>query len=113
MERLAGLKSGDVEGQILFDLFPFLAEIGEDKMFRRALAGEEVSTKGRPFHVIATNRRGHFNGRYSPYRDDQGVIGIDERELVEPPCIGPSKADGLRNAKRLQAAVRGREVRAA
>ncbi|HEY0708842.1 MAG TPA: PAS domain S-box protein, partial [Polyangia bacterium] len=74
MERLVGLKRDDVLGQALFDLFPFLTETGEDAALRRALAGEEVSTKGRTFSVPGTNRRGFFNGRYSPYRDETGRI---------------------------------------
>ncbi|HEY0712466.1 MAG TPA: PAS domain-containing sensor histidine kinase [Polyangia bacterium] len=74
MERLVGLKSDDVLGQALLEMFPFLTEVGEDQCFRRALAGEEVSTKTRPFYVPGTNRRGFFNGRYSPYRDETGRI---------------------------------------
>ena len=34
-------------------------------------------------------------------RDEQGVIGVDQCELVEPEHIGPSKANSLRNAERL------------
>jgi PAS domain S-box-containing protein len=74
MERLVGLKSDDVLGQPLMELFPFLSEIGEDKCLARALTGEEVSTKGRAFFVPGTSRRGFFNGRYSPYRDETGAI---------------------------------------
>ena len=33
------------------------------------------------------------------------MIGVDECELVETEPVGPAKADGLWNAKRLQAPV--------
>jgi PAS domain S-box-containing protein len=74
MELSTGLSSGDVMGQNLLELFPFMTEIGEDAFLRRAIAGEEVVTKNRLFWIPGTNRRGFFDGRYSPLRDEQGHI---------------------------------------
>jgi PAS domain S-box-containing protein len=74
MERISGLKAADVIGQRLIDLFPFLVETGEDRCLRRALAGEEVGSRDRPFQVLATNRRGFFDGHYRPLRDQTGAV---------------------------------------
>src|SRR6185295_10548716 len=41
---------------------------------RQAIAGDEVTTTNRRFWIPGTDRRGFFDGRYSPLRDDQGQI---------------------------------------
>jgi PAS domain S-box-containing protein len=74
MERIYGMPAGDVLGQYAFDLFPFLVETGEDAFFRRALAGEAVTSRNRPYQVHATGRRGHYEGHYYPVRDATGQI---------------------------------------
>ncbi len=74
MERLSGLPASEVLGQRAFDLFPFLVDIGEDQYYQRALAGEEVWSRARPFVVSRTLRRGFFDGSYGPLRDDAGAI---------------------------------------
>jgi PAS domain S-box-containing protein len=74
MERWTGLSAGDVLGQNLLELFPFLVEIGEDAFLRQAMAGDEVTTTNRRFWIPGTNRRGFFEGRYSPLRSAEGEI---------------------------------------
>jgi PAS domain S-box-containing protein len=74
MEALSGMKAADVLGQNLSELFPFLVEFGEEQSLRRALAGEEGSSRGRPFHVRGTGRQGFFDGHYRPLRDEQGQV---------------------------------------
>jgi PAS domain S-box-containing protein len=76
METISGLRTVDVLGQVAFELFPFLLEIGEDAQFHRALAGETTTSRERPFDVPGTGRRGFFEARYGPLRDAQGrVVG--------------------------------------
>ena len=74
MERLSGMAAREVLGRRAFDLFPFLVEIGEDQHFYRALAGEEVWARGRPYAIPGTQRGGFFDGSYGPLRDDTGEI---------------------------------------
>jgi PAS domain S-box-containing protein len=74
MERLSGLSAPEVLGRSAFEVFPFLLATGEDEYFRRALAGEEVRSRGRPFYIAGTDRRGVFDGSYGPLRDDSGEI---------------------------------------
>jgi PAS domain S-box-containing protein len=74
LEPLFGLRAADVVGQHAFSLFPFLVAIGEDACFRRALAGEMVSSKERPFEVPGSNQRGFFEAEYGPLKDDQGAV---------------------------------------
>jgi PAS domain S-box-containing protein len=80
MERLTGMSAAQVLGHQAFEVFPFLLEIGEDRNLRRALAGEEVSSRARPYRIPGTNRQGFFDAAYSPLRDEngeiQGVVGI-------------------------------------
>jgi PAS domain S-box-containing protein len=91
MERILGMKGADVQGQTLPALFPFLAEIGEDQNMRAALAGKELSSRSRPFHVPGTRRHGFFDGQYRPLRDEGGqVVGgiavirdVTDRTLTE------------------------------
>ncbi len=58
MEKLSGMPAADVLGQNAFELFPFLVETGEDRVFHRVLAGETVVSEGRPFSIAATRRSG-------------------------------------------------------
>jgi PAS domain S-box-containing protein len=74
LEVLFGLEAADVVGQNAFSLFPFLVAIGEDACFRRALAGERVDSKERPFEVPGSNLHGFFEAEYGPLHDGQGAI---------------------------------------
>jgi PAS domain S-box-containing protein len=74
MERMSGMSADQVLGRQAYDVFPFLVEIGEDRHLQRALAGEDVSSRGRPFRIPGTRRHGFFDASYSPLRDDSGQI---------------------------------------
>jgi PAS domain S-box-containing protein len=73
METIAGMKAADVLGQNLVELFPFLTEI-EAPNLRRAAAGEEVSSRTRPFHFLGSGRQGFFDAHYRPLHDDCGLV---------------------------------------
>lgn len=76
MERLTNIPSTATRGNVAFDVFPFLKEIGEDRFFRLALAGESAVSAARPFSVPSTGKSGYFEGHYSPLRNGEGeVIG--------------------------------------
>lgn len=74
MERISGLRRGEVLGKSAFDVFPFLKETGEDKCFYAALAGEKSASENRPYTVPETSREGFFKGYYSPLFDQQNQI---------------------------------------
>lgn len=76
MERISGKKASEVLGKYAFSLFPFLKQTGEDQYFYKALKGETIVVKDRPYRVDETDSNGFFEGYYSPIRDEQGsVIG--------------------------------------
>jgi PAS domain S-box-containing protein len=74
MEKIWGLPSSDVLGQRVLDLFPFLVASGEDQLLAAALAGRETVSHDRSFSLTGTGRRGSFEGRYRPLRDESGHI---------------------------------------
>jgi PAS domain S-box-containing protein len=91
MERISGVGKEDALGNLAFEVFPFLKEIGEDKFFFEALAGRTVVAENRPYIIPETGRQGFFEGHYSPLRRESGeIIGglaiirdITERTQVE------------------------------
>jgi PAS domain S-box-containing protein len=74
MERLTGLARDQVLGHRAFDVFPFLREIGQDRLFAQALAGHTVTAPDRPYSVPQTGRAGFFEAQYGPLRDESGAI---------------------------------------
>jgi PAS domain S-box-containing protein len=74
MERITGLARQAVLGRSAFEVFPFLREIGQDRFFDQALAGETVVTTDRPYRVPETGRAGFFESQYAPIRDEAGAI---------------------------------------
>ena len=91
MECISGVGKEDALGNLAFEVFPFLKEIGEDKFFFEALAGRTVVAENRPYIIPETGRQGFFEGYYSPLRRESGeIIGglaiirdITERTQVE------------------------------
>jgi PAS domain S-box-containing protein len=74
MERISGVKEEVCLGRCAFEVFPFLKEIGEDRYFYDALAGQTVVAKDRPYIVPETGRQGFFEGYYSPLHNEAGEI---------------------------------------
>ncbi len=74
MERISGMSEKQTLGRCAFDVFPFLREIGVDKLFCRVLEGQTVIAPERPYRVPETGREGLFQGYYSPFRNPEGEI---------------------------------------
>ena len=91
MERMSGLTRQEVIGKCAFDVFPFLKDTGEDKLFDAVLAGETATSENRPYTVPETGRKGVFKGYYSPLLNNKDeIIGgiaiirdITERKTAE------------------------------
>ena len=86
MERMTGLKAGDVIGKHPLELFPFMTEQGVYADLEKALAGEIVSSHDTLYVVPSTNQRGWTNNNFAPLRDGKGdIIGVVEtvRDITE------------------------------
>ncbi len=76
MERFAGKRADEVLGKYVFDVFPFLRELGLDRALDRALAGETVRGEAIP-NVIPNGEVHYFDRYYSPLRDSENtVVGV-------------------------------------
>jgi PAS domain S-box-containing protein len=79
MERFTGMAAAEVLGRRAFDVFPFLAEHGLEVAFRRALAGETITTNGIR-HTEPDGTRKVYDRLYLPMcgarGDITGVIAI-------------------------------------
>ena len=73
MERFAGKTADEVLGRYIFDVFPFLRELGLDVAIARVLAGETVVTEG-VAHVEADGTRRVYDRLYTPLRSERGEI---------------------------------------
>ena len=77
LARISGVPAEEALGKKVFELFPFLEAIGEREIHRRVFNGESVLADPRPYDVPEKNRKGYFQGLYSPWRDKDGnIIGI-------------------------------------
>lgn len=91
MERITGKKKEEVLGKCATDIFPFLKETGEDKLFRGAIEGKEQVGSENVYTIPETGRDGFFEARYYPLRDENGEVtgglsivrDITERKKIE------------------------------
>ena len=77
MERMTGALAEDVLGRNALDLFPHLHEQGIDKLLKRALNGETVTSPDITFYSTFSDKKGWMVGTYAPYRNARGeIIGV-------------------------------------
>jgi len=74
MERISGVPKEKVLGNVAFDIFPFLMEIGEDAVFWETLTGKEIRVKDRPYVIPETRQEGFYEGFYAPLIDEKYEI---------------------------------------
>jgi PAS domain S-box-containing protein len=76
MERISGVARSDVIGRVATNVFPYLAETGEDENLRRTLSGESPVSRDRPYVIPQTHREGFYEAHYTPLLSDTGdVVG--------------------------------------
>lgn len=76
MERFAGKTAEEVLGHCMFDVFPFLRDVGLDVAMDRALAGESVSADAVPYDLPDGTRR-YYDRLYQPLLvNDAAIIGV-------------------------------------
>lgn len=77
MEEISGLRADQVLGKEPFEIFPFLKSAGIDKLWRRALSGETVTSAPYTFEVPASGRKGWTSQTTAPFRNAAGeIIGL-------------------------------------
>ncbi len=74
MENLTGIPESEVLNKNIFQTFPVLESIGEDKNIHQTLAGEHVIVKDKFFTLPETKRRGYLEAYYSPVVDGNKEI---------------------------------------
>jgi PAS domain S-box-containing protein len=76
LETMTGIAKAKTLGKNVFDVLPFLKEIGEDKYYHETLKGNYVIAKDRWFFIPETGKEGFFEAYYSPIFDiDKKVVG--------------------------------------
>jgi PAS domain S-box-containing protein len=66
MENLTGIPEKEVLNKNVFQTFPVLKSIGEDKNIHHTLAGEHVIVKDKFFTLPETKKKGYLEAYYSP-----------------------------------------------
>ena len=76
MENLTGINQSQVLGKNIFEAFPLLEKIGEDKNILGTLKGNYAIVKDKFFSIPETRRKGYIEAYYSPiYNPDREIIG--------------------------------------
>jgi len=92
MERIFGIRELEAVGRMVFDVFPFLVESGDDRHLLETLRGEAVSVRNRLFRLPGEPaREGFYDAHFSPlHNGDEKVTGgigfvrdITERRKAE------------------------------
>ena len=74
MEKITGMKKEDVIGRCAFDLFPFLKEVGIDKMYEKSFRGEASRSPVTHYVVPATGFQGFTEQQNFPLYGENGEI---------------------------------------
>jgi PAS domain S-box-containing protein len=76
MEQFAGKRADEVLGRHIFDVFPFLRDLGLDRALDQAMAGETIVGHAIP-SAVPSGAVHYFDRHYAPLRDDDGaVVGV-------------------------------------
>src|SRR5579885_3580836 len=77
MERISGYKKEEMLGKHAFDVFPWLRDVGMDKLYAEALAGRTSKCPLSPYEVTETGVKGFFEQTNVPLYDEHGkVVGL-------------------------------------
>jgi PAS domain S-box-containing protein len=76
MENLSGIDKSDILGKNIFDVFPLLKIIEEDKNILETLKGNYAIVKDKFFSIPKTGKKGYLEAYYSPiYNPAKEVLG--------------------------------------
>ena len=74
MRRISGVGAEAALGNLTYEVFPFLEEIGELTVQRATLRGERSVRLDEPYTIPQTGRSGFFEAHYAPLRSSAGEI---------------------------------------
>ena len=74
MRRISGVGAEDAVGNLTYEVFPFLEEIGEVDIQRATLRGERSVRVDESYTIPSTGQSGFFEARYAPLRDAENEI---------------------------------------
>ncbi len=74
LESMTGIRRVDALGKSVYDVFPFLHDIGEDKSIDEALKGQSTISKDKWFNLPETGKKGYFEAYYSPIQNENNKV---------------------------------------
>ena len=74
MERLTGLRAKDVVGRIALEVFPFMKEVGIDKLYEASYRGESVRGPITPYRIPETGIEGYTEQQNFPLFNERGEV---------------------------------------
>jgi PAS domain S-box-containing protein len=74
MERLTGILSKDILGRNAYEVFPFMKEVGLDKLYEASLRGEAMRAPVSRFFVPETGATGYTEQQNFPLVDELGNV---------------------------------------
>jgi PAS domain S-box-containing protein len=74
MERMTGVSKANALGRSAVEFFPFLEEFGAAMLTPESLQGRPPVARDIAFEIVATGRKGFFDGHFSPLRDGSGAV---------------------------------------
>ncbi len=74
LESMTGIRRVDALGKSVFEIFPFLHDIGEDKSIAEALSGQFAISKDKWFSLPETGKKGYFEAYYSPIQNEYNEV---------------------------------------
>lgn len=76
MEQLTGIHHSTCYGKKVYELFPFLKEIGEHSYINKAKQGRTIHIKDRPYLTPSLGVPGKFEATYFPVSmEDDKIVG--------------------------------------
>ncbi len=74
LESMTGIRRVDALGKSVYEIFPFLHDIGEDKSIAEALNGQFTISKDKWFNLPETGKKGYFEAYYSPIQNENNEV---------------------------------------
>lgn len=76
MVSITGIMEHKCIGRSVFEVFPFLSELGEESTFRNVLLGKKILNKKRPYLTLHSGGKGYVNADFLPVKtEEQRILG--------------------------------------
>lgn len=74
MEKISGMKRAEVLGRRAMDVFPFMKDVGLNRLYEATFRGESAKSPVSPFVVPETGAGGFFEQQNFPLFDENGKV---------------------------------------